>query len=647
MWIGVVILLLAAWLRLGAFHETLIGADQSSILAAAFDIAAFRSFPVVGIKSSVGVMQTAITPYLAALPLLLVRRVIAIKWFFSALDLLALALLSMAVKRAFGRAASGVAALLYATNPWVVEFIRWIWYQTLVSTFATTAFAAFLLCFAPSKGERRHSWWLAVGMVSATLMGMAHLAALPWTAALCALALGLAWRQRRWNGFGVGLALSLGMIAFPYLLYLLKTSFLDVRLLLAGSGQGGVAWNWATYRLSWELLTGAQVFATPRSPLWAASVADGARQFAPALYAGLSAALGLALAGGLWLCWRRPTARALWGFTLAWTVGAPTVFLLTRFHLQHFYLLFLFPAPYVLIGAGGAVCLTAPRGRVGAALRWGGRLMIALVALLALWWAYIWTVRIGLEQQGLLRAPTRAWLMDVAADRIARRLEAAPDENVIVLTTFDNAHLSPYDWMRNFVNSDRVRVVPVGQGFIIPAEATCYVLAAGASETDVWPVAHLLTERADLSTPATPPWRGYCAPPRAAATQSALAQPVAEWENGLRLLEVAVAPDFAPGATLTLTYTWHYRAVAPRDYHFFNHLLRGETLVAQMDGVGVPPWYWRDDDVLITRFQMQLPPSLEPGTYRLLTGSYTYPEVERVWLVNGEAAYLVERWEIR
>ncbi len=638
LWIGVFIVLLAAWLRLGAFHEALIGADQSSILAAAFDITALRSFPVVGIKSSVGVMQTAITPYLAAIPLVLVRRVIAIKWFFSVLDLLALALLYMAVKRTFGRWAGSIAALLYATNPWVVEFIRWIWYQTLVSTFATIAFAAFLLCFAPSKrpGENRPLWWMAVGMVGATLMGMVHLAALPWTAVLCVFAVGLAWRRRRRVGFLLGLTLSLAIVS-PYGLYLFKTHFSDVQLLLAGSGQGGVAWNWSTYRLAWELLTGAQVFTTPRATLWMESVVH-----IPALYPVVPAALGLALAGGVWSCWKSAAKRSLWGFVVAWTVCAPTLFVMTRFHLQHFYLLFLFPAPYVLIGAWGEVCLTASHGLIGTALRWCGRLVGGLLLLLALWWAYIWTVRIDLEQQGLLRAPTRAWLMDLTAERIARHLEAEPESSVILLATFDNAHLSPFDWVRNFVRSDRVRVVPAGQGLIIPAGATCYLLTEGAGEADLWPLADLFTERADLYVPATPPWRGDCAPSRAALTQ-----PVAEWENGLRLLDVTVAPDFAPGATVTFTYTWYYRALAPRDYHFFNHVVLGDTLVAQIDGVGVPTWYWRDDDVLITRFQVQLPPSLEPGTYRLLTGSYTWPEVERVGLVNGEGAYVVQQWEIQ
>ena len=54
---GLLILLLAAALRLGAFDEALIGADQTSILSGAADIAHGVHFPLIGMKSSIGVMQ--------------------------------------------------------------------------------------------------------------------------------------------------------------------------------------------------------------------------------------------------------------------------------------------------------------------------------------------------------------------------------------------------------------------------------------------------------------------------------------------------------------------------------------------------------------------------------------------------------------
>ena len=633
LWIGTLIMLLAAWLRLGAFHEALVGADQSSILAAASNIASFRDLPLVGIKSSIGVMQTAITPYLAAIPLLLVRRVIAVKWFFSVLDLLALALLYRAAKRVFGPWAAGIAALLYAANPWVVEFVRWIWYQTLISTFATIAFAAFLLLVAENKRESSPVL-IPLGMVAAVLMGMVHLAALPWAALLVVLAAYITWRTKRWGWFLTGVGLSLVVVS-PYLIYLIKTGFADVRLIMTGGGDAAPTWNWATYRLAGELLTGRQVFATPRDPLWEQSVVR-----APLLYWIVPVTLGLALLSAVWRFFERREIRLAWVFTFAWAFFAPTLFLITRIHLQHFYLLFMFPAPYVLIGVGMQNGLLSTVGTLAKWRRWLGRCAVAALLVLALWWTYIWTVRIGFEDQGLLRAPTRAWLMDVAVERIADYLASEPEGNVILLTTFEGGDLSAFDWIRSFVHSDRVRVVPAGEGFIIPSGPTCYMLTPGASELNLQPVATIVAEQSAMRVPASPPWPSYCT-----AARAQLPTPLAEWQNGMSLLNVVVTEALEPGAYIDITLTWHYRVVAPKEYHIFNHLLLNETLIAQIDGAGVPTWYWRDDDVLVTRFRMELPPNLTPGTYRLITGSYTWPDVERVLLTNGEAAYEVWRWE--
>jgi hypothetical protein len=60
----------------------------------------------------------------------------------------------------------------------------------------------------------------------------------------------------------------------------------------------------------------------------------------------------------------------------------------------------------------------------------------------------------------------------------------------------------------------------------------------------------------------------------------------------------------------------------------------------------VPTWNRRDDDVLHTTFQLPLPGSLPSGEYRLWIGAYTWPEITRVFLESGEAAYEVRRWEI-
>ncbi len=647
--VAALILLVAAFLRLGAFQEALVGADQSSILASAADIAALRDFPLVGMKSSVGVMQTAAVAYLAALPLFLVHRVIAIRWFFSIIDLLALAFLYRAVGRTFGRRPGLIAALLVATSPWLIEFNRWIWYQTLISTFAIVAFSALLLALRSHAGGR--SGLIAIAMVGATLMGLVHLASLPWAAVLWMLALVTVWQRRWWVAAAVGALVSLA-IAAPYASFLVRSHFVDVATILADGASEGSTWNWSTYRLTLELLTGQQVLETPHNPLWSQSVlhADALMTVVPVL-------LIAAAAAALWQIATEKRYRRTTVFVLAWTVLAPTLFVRSGVHLQHFYLLFVFPAPYVLIAVALGRGLKKPLGqaRVCPGRKphrsrpvWASsvRSILSLVALgsvllLSAWWTSLWIVRIGYEQHGELRASTRAWLMDEAVTSISDLLAADPARQVIILTHFGTGELSPFDWVRNFIGSDRVRVVPVETGLVVPPAETCYLIAERASIDALDPVAMRLTPRPDLAIPASPPWPFYCVPPRPPLTE-----PLASWQNGLSLLQSDVSGDLVPGGHLDIVYTWHYRALQNHEYHFFTHLMLDGTLVAQIDGAGIPTRYWRDDDVFVTRFTLALPADLQPGAYGLTVGAYTWPDVVRVPLDGARDSYDLAHWDL-
>lgn len=629
LWCGVFVLLLGAFLRLAGFEEALIGSDQSSILSAAIDVATFRRFPLVGIKSSVGVMQTAVTPYLAALPLLWLPRVIAIKWFFSILDLLAIAWLYRAVRRTFGWQAAGVATFLYATNPWIVEFIRWIWYQSLVPTFATAAFAAFLLLLAPTGRPR--AWVLTLGLISATLMGQVHLAALPWAALLFGLGLWVAWRKSLWRGFGAGVGAAL-VIMLPYLLYLWQTHFADFKAMLQAGSTG--TWNWLVLRLARELLTGQEVLTTPRSPLWADSLVQP-----PGLSSVILIVLALAMIGTLIQLHRDAVRRLPLLFTVGWSVLVPVLFLRSSVHPQHFYLLFLFPAPFVLIGNWSSHRLDNHRTRRWIQLQQRSKqLILAVLILSGLWWTYAWGIRIRLEQQHLLGAPTRAWLMDTTALTINRYLTENPTDEVIVLTDFDGDG-SPFDWLASWLHSDRVRTAPRGQGLIVPAAKTCYLLAPSATPDDLRLLHQPLTEARALEIPATPPWQFLCTPMR-----PPLSTPLAVWENGLSLLNAEVVGEPAPGSTLQVIYTWLYQGTAPINEHFFSHLFQGETLLSQADGPGVPTRLWHKDDVLITTFTLTLPPEPGTGEYRLRVGSYNWLNMQRVNLTDGTDGYVVRRW---
>lgn len=636
-WTGVLILLLAAVLRLAGFEESPIGGDQSVILAAAFDIASLRGFPLVGIKSSVGILQTPVTSYLAAVPLFIIPRVIAIKWFFSVLDLLAIGWLYQAVRRTFGPVAAMVSAVLYATNPWIVEFVRWIWYQTLIPTFATISFSVLLLL--ATSGIRKRGLYPALGLLSATLMGTVHLAAFPWAGLLVLGVALLTWRGMRHNRANLVLGILIGatgslLLIFPYLRFLVSTSFADLISLLSTRTTWGL--NVMALRLSSELLTGREVLSAPRSPLWGESIIR-----IPLAYDLVLILLVLAVLGTVWRTVQKPKERLPLALTLGWTLLAPLLFLFSSgVHLQHFYLLALFPAPFVLMGLWAQEPFPFSGKRAAqVASRIVGSLVTVLLILLAAWWASLWGVRIRLEQEGLLGAPTRAWLMDRATEQIRHYLAKNPTCQVIIISYFDGDG-SPFEWIRSAVQSDQVRAVQAGQGLIIPASCTCYMLGPSASHEDLAPIAEQVVEQQHMSTPAHIPWRFACI-----SAMPEPAVPLAEWRNGLSLLKAEFEEPRA-GGQIHVTYIWHYREVSPRAYHFFTHLLRDGVLVTQSDGPYVPSRYWRNGDLLVTRFTLQLPDTLDSGKYRMLVGVYGWPDLERVSLTNGGDTFEVGHWVV-
>ena len=621
--VAIAILLLGAVLRLAAFDETLIEPDQAAILDAAFQTAHFRYFPLTGMKSSVGVMQTGVVPLLAAIPLLFVKRIIAVQWFFSALDLLALAWLHRAVRNAMGWRAASIAALLYATSPWIILYARTIWYQTLIASLATVAFGS-LLGLISRRASR--TYLLPLAMASITALGMVHLAAAPWAGLLMLLCLAIAWRRRLGRAFLTGATLS-ALIALPYLVHLVRTSFGDVAFILS-TGQASRGLNTAAYQLASELISGATIVANAHGDLWDRSIIAWPTA-PPAVLVALAAAFIWAVITMARVPHRRPGLL----LTVLWTVAVPTLLLRSDVHLQHFYMMGIFPAPYVLIGAWVQAWSRPRTGSRGATLRMTlGRLAAGLLVVIAVWWASLWLARIRLEAQGELQRDTRGWLMDRTAAAVAGYLEEEPTGSLIVLADFEG-EASSFEALRGFTQSSRVRIVPTGKGFIVPSGPTCYLLGPGVPPETLWPVPGF-SERLELRIPANPPWPVYCGLREAPETESRAA-----WSNGLSLLATEVTGEIGPGAVLQITHTWYCPTLEPGAYHFYNHLLLDDVLVGQIDGGSVPHWHWRDGDVLLTYFNLSLPADLQPGDYVLRVGMYTWPDLDRVAMTTGEDGF--------
>jgi hypothetical protein len=90
-----------------------------------------------------------------------------------------------------------------------------------------------------------------------------------------------------------------------------------------------------------------------------------------------------------------------------------------------------------------------------------------------------------------------------------------------------------------------------------------------------------------------------------------------------------------PGDSLTVTLTWQSKVKLGRSHVVFVHLLSEDgELVAQRDlapvGDVVSPSTWPEGATLALPMTIELPFDLPPGEYRLRTGVYLWPDLERL-----------------
>ena len=141
-----------------------------------------------------------------------------------------------------------------------------------------------------------------------------------------------------------------------------------------------------------------------------------------------------------------------------------------------------------------------------------------------------------------------------------------------------------------------------------------------------------------------PYYRAFYAP---AGVRPALGPDVtltAGWAEGIELLGYAKGGEIAPGQTVTVTLFYRATAAPPANYIAFVHLLGpakddSSPLWAQADsepcGGGLPTGQWRAGDVVRDTVTLALPPDLAAGAYQLVTGFYTWPELQRLVANDG------------
>jgi hypothetical protein len=146
-----VVLLVATALRVSEFGIVRYEYDEMQVTILAKDLVAGRDFPLQGIVSSVGVPNTPMTEYIAAIPYLVSNDPVMATLFVALYNVIGVGLLWGFVRRYIGPIPAFFAGLVYAVNPWAVLFSRKIWAQSLLPTLVILAFWLGMLGFVERK----------------------------------------------------------------------------------------------------------------------------------------------------------------------------------------------------------------------------------------------------------------------------------------------------------------------------------------------------------------------------------------------------------------------------------------------------------------------------------------------------------------
>ena len=341
-----------------------------------------------------------------------------------------------------------------------------------------------------------------------------------------------------------------------------------------------------------------------------------------------------------------------------WVLLPVALFLRHSHHLQNYYFLWVYPAPFVLMvlpleALFRRLLSMSRQGEVHplrAAVRRGYPLVYAPIVALGLGQG-----QIDLAGQEILLSgrPGRQQIRHVseAIDTSRALLAERPGCTLVVVSDGFNAETSRLALLSESLGPERVRFAAAGKGMMAPDPCALYLAASGDDRSQSWfsKYARPLAS-ATIQTPAET-WRFYVVSrdERASlAAKWAREEALGEWAHGLQLLHYEVAPLDPSASELEVGLLWEVARAPPVErYHFFVHLVDGEGgLVSQFDGPGVDSLGWREDDLLWTWFTLPLPSDLRAGGYDIVVGSYEWPSLDRVALSDGRDALIAARIEI-
>ncbi len=353
------ILILAAALRLGAPGVVEFKRDEANLSYLSLDMARGRSFPLLGIDSSVGVRNAPASVYLMAIPYLVTSNPVVATQFVGLLNVIAVGLTFTLARRYYGPIAATVAGLLYAVSPWAVIFSRKIWAQDMLPLFVLLTVGSGLLGFV--EGKR---WAQLLHLPLLAITGQIHYAAfvlIPVT-----LYLIVTGRRRLTRAFLLSIALVI-VVVIPYTVGAAQAGLLNLGTLRQIGAPHGKPNDITISGLAFQdtalTVAGAEIHSLAGPQAFQQYLAT-----VPNVYPLFYGVFWAIVASAVWLvirAWRCRDGRAPIDMVLLiWLWFTPLAFTVTWTPMYTHYLIPMLPAAYLVLGvAAGDVWsrLQSPR----------------------------------------------------------------------------------------------------------------------------------------------------------------------------------------------------------------------------------------------------------------------------------------------
>jgi 4-amino-4-deoxy-L-arabinose transferase-like glycosyltransferase len=310
--------------------------------------------------------------YLLVLPWLLLRNVWALHALVGLVNVLPVPLLYNLLRRLRqGEAVAGLAALLCAASPWLIQFSMNLWPEAVAPALLALVFT--LLSLALFGAGRRRARRLTGALVSLAVLTQMHLLVF-FAAVQTAVVLALNRQRWAWRALlpgGAALLLATGVYGAALLAHWPDQAN-KLALFLHPPTSAPLPISSEALEHALRFVTGRDyeiVYGNDGSPAW-----QTRRAVSLAVSWALAGAAVLGLGLALWKVVRRRADAPFWGATLAWWGLPIAAFTVSSHSIHPYYLLLSLPAGFALAGLGLA-WLLRPR-----ALRWAVAAVLALGA---------------------------------------------------------------------------------------------------------------------------------------------------------------------------------------------------------------------------------------------------------------------------